>query len=554
MKFISSIHALAKEQNVDGLYNLLDFIAGDPHSYSSEFPGFGCIDESHMLYYYYSEGEVAFMMVDNDGCADELADEEEFNDEVAMWFSEYSHRISPLTRLRTLMMGFIEVMDKIENVKPDNYVCILLTKSNVINYDEYEPEFDRYQSVVFHNFKGFGRRIPFGDNDAEGRTYLDQFYICCRMERQLNNLFDRYRKYDKENDIPAPTGDPATEKKSPFSLTNYFKEEDLDDFFSLEDPDFKTTEQVVNAETGEKLTVKRDVEMPPVNILEPIVDPHSFLSEMVGLKDLKTNMMEIVSYARYMTKVKDTFPNYAHQPINLHTLITGNPGTGKTTMCRIYGGLLHQAGLISKGHTVVAGRGSFIGQQFGTEELRMRQILKLAQGGCLFVDEAAQLFDTAHPHDPGRNVVQLMLQLLADEANRDIAVVLALYANDKSLERLYELNPGIKSRFVNVLNFPDYSLNELINIARSRAKAQGLTFTPKAWRQFCLTLKTAYDNRDRNFGNAREAVNLLEKCVIRHAVRCERHNLSGSDLLRITFPDIPQMIPAMISNRKLGFS
>lgn len=495
------------------------------------------------------------MLVDTDGCLDELADEEKFNDELPLWFSESSHRVSPFTQVRVLASGFMEVMNALGESEVNDCLCVLVTNINIINYDDYAEVFENLNGAVFHNFKDLHSYIPVvpcSPDDIKGQTLFNQFLDYSLSEEKLQSLFAPFKAYvgnsQNENMSDSTTSAPAPT----FNLSNYFSEKELDDFFSLEDPDFRSTEEVVNANTGEKITVKKDTELPPVNIYQPLIDPQHFLDEMVGLDELKNTISEIIAYARYSQRVKAAFPNCSLQPLNLHTIITGNPGTGKTTMCRIYGGLLHQAGVLSRGHTVVASRGSFVGERFGTEELRVRQCLKLAQGGCLFIDEAAQLFTNPHPHDPGKGVIQLMLQLLADEGNRDIAVVLALYDNDKSINRLYALNPGIKSRFVNLLSFPDYSLSELFEIARRKTKSQGLSFTPKAWQRFSDILKNIYDNRGKDYANAREVVNLLQQCVVKHAVRCERQNITGDNLLRLTIRDIPDFMP-VITQKSIGF-
>lgn len=553
MKFIDKVKTLAKKQDINGLRIVLENLGMDSETYSAEIGGFGSFFDMKEPIFYYSEGEAALVLIDTEGCETELADEEIFNNEAPLWFSENTHRVSPFAQLNTFMCGLMESLRLHDDVTVDDYLCILVTKSYVINYDVYEEVFDEHNGVVFHNVQDFSDPLPVADNNPAGGKLIDRFLELCSVEEKLHELFEPFRineRNTREHSV-ASTASPTKTQTPP--ITDYFDEEDLQEFFDLEDPDFKTTEEVVNTQTGEKISIKKDADLPPVNILEPIADPQSLLNEMIGLDHLKNNISEIVSFARYTRKVQEAFPNVHPQPVNLHSIIIGNPGTGKTTMCRIYGSLLHKAGVLSRGHTVVASRGSFIGQQFGTEELRMRQCIKLAQGGCLFIDEAGLLFSNPHPHDPGRGVIQLLLQLLAEEENRDIAVVLALYANDKSLERLYDLNPGIKSRFVNVLSFPDYSLRELTDIARKKMKARGLTFTPKAWQQFCTVLKEIYDHKDRNYGNAREVVNLLQRCIIKHAVRCERRNITGNELLRITVHDIPGPQPVTVSSRRIGF-
>lgn len=568
MKFIQQFRKLSHRQDREGLYAFLEQLANDNDTFSTKVDGFGSCLESQEIYFYYSQGEVAFMLVDKDGTEAELADEEKFNDDNPLWFSESSHRISPFARLKAITDAFMSVTPQICDAEITDSVSILVSNTYVINFEDYVEVYDGLDGLIIHNIRDINRPIATAANNEHGQRIFGKFMEIYSLGKQINGYFDPYRLEQKkkpaysnfEKEEPAYSNFEREEPEHSDGLTitsatrqEYFTEKELDDFFSLEDPDFKRTEEAVNVQTGETMTVRREEDMPAVTILESLGDPHEFLSNMVGLDDMKTAMSEVVAYAKYTNRVKEAFPEHPSLDLNLHTIITGNPGTGKTTMCRIYGSLLHKAGVLSKGHTVVASRSSFIGQQFGVEEKRMRQCLKLAQGGCLFIDEAGQLINPAHPHDPGRGVIQLMLQLLSEEENRDIAVVLALYANDKSLNRLYELNPGIKSRFLNVLTFPDYTWTELLQIAHRKMKMQGLSITPGGWQKFCKVLKYSYDNRDRNFGNAREVVNLLQRCVVRHAVRCETKNISGNDLLRLTAADVPEIQP-LKAIQKLGFS
>ena len=525
---------------------LFDTISAGKEMLIAKFKGFGSCSGTQDLFFLISESEVIFVLIDTNGNDAELADEEKFNGEEPLWFSESSHRVSPFSQVRTLTLAFRESMRAICGNDEKEYLSVLISNTHIINYADYVDVFDELKGAVFFDVQDIDIKVR--DERYLATELMSKFRECCVLSGKLYSLFEPYESL--LNDKPSYIA--AHSEPNPVRVSDFLEEKELDDFFSLEDPDFKRTKEVANVETGERVVVKNDAEL-PVSILEPLADPNSLLSEMVGLDELKSSMSEIVAYARYAKRVKEAYPEHAPQPVNLHTIIVGNAGTGKTTMCRVLGGLLHKAGVLSRGHTVVASRSTFIGQHFGVEEERMRQALRLAQGGCLFIDEAGQLFDNAHPHDPGRGVLQLMLQLLGEEENRDIAVVLALYANDKSLQRLYDLNPGIKSRFVNVLTFPDYSLPELQKIALKKTRALGLTFTPNAWRKFCVTLKAIYEHKDRNYGNAREVVNLLQRCVIKHAVRCERLNITGQSLLRLTVRDIPDHQPTVMVKR-LGFN
>ena len=126
--------------------------------------------------------------------------------------------------------------------------------------------------------------------------------------------------------------------------------------------------------------------------------------------------------------------------IFLHSIFYGNPGTGKSTVCRLYGSLLKETGLLSKGHVVVADRKVFTGDCFGDTEDILRELIKYSEGGILLFDEA-YLLEGTHPNDPNKMVLPMLLSELADNSKKDFAVVLSGY-KDK-LDRMLEQNPGL---------------------------------------------------------------------------------------------------------------
>ena len=164
------------------------------------------------------------------------------------------------------------------------------------------------------------------------------------------------------------------------------------------------------------------------------------------------------------------------------------------------------------------------------------------------IDEAYQL-NGVHPTDPGKLILPLLMSALADEKQRDLAVVLCGYTDE--MDRLLELNPGLQSRFPNRFDFPDFTLSELLEIARRRVKEYGYHFTRPAWLKFRGILSEAYANRDpKTWGNARFVSNLLEHMYLRHARRCLA--LPDDKLLTLTAADI-EAIPMPRCRRHIGF-
>lgn len=288
-----------------------------------------------------------------------------------------------------------------------------------------------------------------------------------------------------------------------------------------------------------------------VEILRPIPNPREELDKLVGCADIKRRMDELVALTRYNKMMRELFPNGKQHEVSLHSVFLGRPGTGKTTVCKIFGSLLRQAGALSKGHVVVCDRGTFIGTLWGDEERSMRQVLEMAKGGVLMVDEA-YLLNGKHENDPGKLVIQLLMNILADEMQRDIAVVLCGYK--EPMMKLLDTNPGLLSRIPNKFEFTDFTVDELLEITKRRIKDYDYRFTAPAWEKYSRMLAQAYQVRNpETWGNARFVANQLERIYIQHASRCVRQQPNDkSELLLLTPEDIvPIEIPRQ--KTKIGF-
>ena len=305
-------------------------------------------------------------------------------------------------------------------------------------------------------------------------------------------------------------------------------------------PDFTTGE----IEQNQNMSVK-------VEILPPIANPREELNKLVGCEDIKRRMDELLALTRYNRMIQESFPNCKQHQVSLHSVFLGRPGTGKTTVCKIYGSLLHQAGVLTKGHVVVCDRGTFIGTLWGDEERSMRQVLELAQGGVLMIDEA-YLLNGKHENDPGKLVIQLLMNILADESQRDIAVVLCGYK--EPMMKLLDSNPGLQSRFPNKFEFKDFTVDELLEITRRRLGDYNYTFTEPAWEKYRNMLTQVYQVRDpETWGNARFIANQLERIYIQHATRCVKQPPKVKfELLTLTPEDILPIEPPR-QRAKIGF-
>jgi len=360
------------------------------------------------------------------------------------------------------------------------------------------------------------------------------------FERMLEEFIDSEMEKGSEeaangDDDVEQSGDAADDDVVEFTNDSADTDDDATDDIVIPDGEI---------EQNQNMSVK-------VEILRPIANPREELDKLVGCADIKRRMDELVALTAYNKMMREMFPDGKQHEVSLHSVFLGRPGTGKTTVCKIFGSLLRQAGALSKGHVVVCDRGTFIGTLWGDEERAMKQVLEKARGGVLMIDEA-YLLNGRNDNDPGKLVIQLLMNVLADETQRDIAVVLCGYK--EPMVKLLNSNPGLLSRFPNRFEFADFTVEELLNITRRRVGDYNYRFTAPAWEKYRAMLSQAYQVRDpETWGNARFVSNQLERIYIRHAARCVKHSPADKcDLLLLTPEDI---VPIDVPRQKtrIGF-
>lgn len=283
----------------------------------------------------------------------------------------------------------------------------------------------------------------------------------------------------------------------------------------------------------------------PVTILPPLTNPTAELEKMVGCDEIKRKIMDLKSLTEYNKVCFLHSPEVPVMKIFLHSLFYGNPGTGKTTMCRLYGSLLKDAGILSKGHVVVADRSVFVGDCFGDTEAILNELLNYSQGGVLMFDEA-YLLEGNHPSDPNKMILPMLLSALADDNNKDFAVVLCGY-KDK-LDKMIDKNPGLYSRFINRFEFKDYSLDELTEIGQRYLRSYGHTFSASGLKKFRETLSVAMTGNRNTWANARSVKSMIDNTYIQRAKRYAREGKYEREIIADDISTIP-----VDTRRKLGF-
>ena len=257
--------------------------------------------------------------------------------------------------------------------------------------------------------------------------------------------------------------------------------------------------------------------------------------ELIGLQPVKTRIREIaallvVDRARKQVGLATTAPS-------LHMSFTGRPGTGKTTVAARMSQILHRLGYVRKGHVVTATRDDLVGQYIGHTAPKTREMLKKAMGGVLFIDEAYYLYRPENERDYGAEAIEILLQVM--ENNRDDLVV--IFAGYKErMDVFYQSNPGLSSRVANHIDFPDYSAEELLAIARLILAEENYRFSEEALAAF-----GDYIQRRMQlpfFANARSIRNAIDRARMRQANRLFNRMSGGGitklDLMTIEAEDI----------------
>lgn len=263
------------------------------------------------------------------------------------------------------------------------------------------------------------------------------------------------------------------------------------------------------------------------------------LNNLIGLKEIKRQIKEHAQYIQFIGLRKERgFEEKERIP--LHSVFIGKPGTGKTTVANMMGLLYHKMGVLSKGHVHVVDRVDLVGEYIGQTAPKVKEAIDKARGGVLFIDEAyalARVNDDSK--DFGREVIELLMKEMSDGPG-DLAVVVAGYP--KEMTYFLNSNPGLKSRFKNYLDFPDYLPQELSEIALYAAKEKEIVLSPEAKDKLDALITEAYRNRDTTFGNARYVNDLIDKAKINLALRimanAQPQTLDKDELALVTSEDI----------------
>lgn len=258
--------------------------------------------------------------------------------------------------------------------------------------------------------------------------------------------------------------------------------------------------------------------------------------ELVGLVPVKTRIREIAALL-LVDQIRKQTGLSAGNP-GLHMSFTGSPGTGKTIVGRKMADILFQLSYVKKGHLLTVTRDDLVGQYIGHTAPKTKEVLKKAMGGVLFIDEAYYLYKPDNERDYGSEAIEILLQVMENQRD-DLVIILAGYK--EPMDIFYESNPGLSSRIANHIDFPDYSVDELLEIARRMLKEQQYQLTTDA--EAALAQYITKRKEMPLFANARSIKNALDRARMRQANRIfasqdKNKILTKKDLVTLQADDI----------------
>lgn len=259
------------------------------------------------------------------------------------------------------------------------------------------------------------------------------------------------------------------------------------------------------------------------------------LNEIVGLDEVKDYLRRLEDHIKVAELRKKKGLKVTE--VSKHMIFTGNPGTGKTTIARLISRMMKSCGILRQGHLVEVTRADLVAKYVGQTAPLVMEVVKSALGGVLFIDEAYSLY-RGKDDSFGLEAIDALVKAMEDHRD-DFIVILAGYS--KEMKTFLDANSGLKSRFANIINFPDYTAEELLMITKSIAKGKDYRLDKELDEALLAYYKKVQAKKDATSGNGRLARNLVEEAILNQAKRIIQDHESAIDLLRLEDFDLEDM-------------
>lgn len=239
------------------------------------------------------------------------------------------------------------------------------------------------------------------------------------------------------------------------------------------------------------------------------------LNELVGLDNIKKEIKKIRDYVNFLEE-KEKIVKEDIKKLKLHLLFIGNPGTSKTKVALMLGKIFKEIGVLSNGIVHVVNRNHLVGSYIGETAIKTTKAIEEARGGILFIDEAYSIFRENSGKDYGIEAIEILIKEMSDGPG-DLIIIAAGYPKDMDI--FLKSNQGLASRFKYIFRFHDFTVEELLKIAKKRASIKGLCISDSALSFIKQKVKEDYNKKDEMFGNARYICNIIDKAEINLASR-----------------------------------
>ena len=425
--------------------------------------------------------------------------------------------LSDATDIAIIVAGYPEEMEVFLESNPG------LKSRFVMQYDF--PDYTPQELVVIAEFAAEKRRVHF---DESAKKIFQKY------------LTDKYRNRDKFFGNARLVNSMVDEAKMNLGLrimkTDHPENLDADTLSTITEMDMK---RIFDLHEGILPEIPIDEDMLREAMLK--------LRGMIGLDQVKHDIEELVKLVRFYKSLgKDV-----RKIFSLHSVFSGNPGTGKTTVARILAQIYKALGILERGHLVECDRQSLVGGYVGQTAIKTSELINKAMGGVLFIDEAYSLSDGGG-HDFGREAIETLLKRMEDKRGEFIVIAAGYTQN---MEKFMESNPGLKSRFDRVFHFKDYNADDLYTIALNQLKDHNIIPEPKASDHLMRYIDFMFKTRDKYFGNGRAVRKVIEEAIRNQHLRLSelpKSKYTKKAIETLTYEDVEEFITEVKPNMASG--